>query len=104
MGYLDDEGYLFINDRKKDMILVSGFNVYPNEVESVAVELDGVLEAANSEDVDFKDGALLSNKSKFTSGNLDKVIHSLLDEAVAWADGKRLDDISAVGVEVKEAD
>ena len=65
---------------------------------------DGVLEAANSEDVDFKDGALLSNKSKFTSGNLDKVIHSLLDEAVAWADGKRLDDISAVGVEVKEAD
>jgi long-chain acyl-CoA synthetase len=33
MGYLDPHGYVFLVDRKKDMILVSGFNVYPNEVE-----------------------------------------------------------------------
>jgi long-chain acyl-CoA synthetase len=33
MGYLDPQGYVFLVDRKKDMILVSGFNVYPNEVE-----------------------------------------------------------------------
>jgi len=46
VGRMDDEGYLFIEDRKKDMILVSGFNVYPNEIENVIVELDGVLEAA----------------------------------------------------------
>ena len=37
---------MFIEDRKKDMILVSGFNVYPNEVESVVVTHPGVLEAA----------------------------------------------------------
>ena len=46
VGRMDDDGYLYIEDRKKDMILVSGFNVYPNEVENVIVELDGILEAA----------------------------------------------------------
>ena len=46
MGFMDDKGYVKIVDRKKDMILVSGFNVYPNEVEEVAVALEGVLEAA----------------------------------------------------------
>jgi len=46
VGRMDDDGYLFIEDRKKDMILVSGFNVYPNEIENVVVELDGILEAA----------------------------------------------------------
>jgi long-chain acyl-CoA synthetase len=43
---MDERGYVFIEDRKKDMILVSGFNVYPNEIENVVVEMDGVLEAA----------------------------------------------------------
>mgnify|MGYP006166417473 CR=1 FL=1 len=46
IGRMDDNGYTFIEDRKKDMILVSGFNVYPNEIENVVVELEGVLEAA----------------------------------------------------------
>jgi len=46
VGRIDEEGYVWIEDRKKDMILVSGFNVYPNEIENVVVELDGVLEAA----------------------------------------------------------
>jgi long-chain acyl-CoA synthetase len=46
VGRMDTEGYLYIEDRKKDMILVSGFNVYPNEIENVIVELDGILEAA----------------------------------------------------------
>ncbi len=46
IGRMDDDGYVYIEDRKKDMILVSGFNVYPNEVESVVVEMDGILEAA----------------------------------------------------------
>ena len=43
---MDEDGYFWIEDRKKDMILVSGFNVYPNEIENIIVELDGVLEAA----------------------------------------------------------
>ncbi len=47
VGRMDDAGYLWIiEDRKKDMILVSGFNVYPNEIENVVVEMDGILEAA----------------------------------------------------------
>ena len=46
IGRMDAAGFVYIEDRKKDMILVSGFNVYPNEVESVAAEHPGVLEAA----------------------------------------------------------
>ena len=46
MARMDENGFIFIEDRKKDMLLVSGFNVYPNEVESVAVTHSGVLEAA----------------------------------------------------------
>ena len=46
IGRVDLGGYTWIEDRKKDMILVSGFNVYPNEVENVVVEIDGILEAA----------------------------------------------------------
>ncbi|WP_426689864.1 long-chain-fatty-acid--CoA ligase [Rhodanobacter ginsengiterrae] len=43
---MDEHGYFYIVDRKKDMILVSGFNVYPNEVEDVVMEHPGVLEVA----------------------------------------------------------
>ena len=46
MGFMDEKGYTKIVDRKKDMILVSGFNVYPNEIEEVAVAHEGILEAA----------------------------------------------------------
>ncbi len=46
VGRMDEKGYVYIEDRKKDMILVSGFNVYPNEIESVVASHDGVLEAA----------------------------------------------------------
>lgn len=43
---MDEEGFMRIVDRKKDMILVSGFNVYPNEIEDVVMEHPGVLEVA----------------------------------------------------------
>jgi len=43
---MDENGYFYIVDRKKDMILVSGFNVYPNEVEDAVMEHPGVLEVA----------------------------------------------------------
>ena len=46
IGRMDDKGFVYIEDRKKDMILVSGFNVYPNEIESVVAEHPGVLEVA----------------------------------------------------------
>ena len=46
IGVVDERGYFRIVDRKKDMILVSGFNVYPNEVEEVVTQMPGVLECA----------------------------------------------------------
>jgi long-chain acyl-CoA synthetase len=46
VGIMDDKGYVKIVDRKKDMILVSGFNVYPNELEGVIAAHPGVLECA----------------------------------------------------------
>ncbi len=46
MAKMDEKGYFYIVDRKKDMILVSGFNVYPNEVEDVIAMMPGVLEVA----------------------------------------------------------
>lgn len=46
VGYVDAEGYVFLIDRKKDMILVSGFNVYPNEVEAAVALHPGVQEVA----------------------------------------------------------
>ena len=46
MGFMDDKGYTKIVDRKKDMILVSGFNVYPNELEEIVALHPGVLEVA----------------------------------------------------------
>jgi long-chain acyl-CoA synthetase len=46
VGVIDEQGYIRIVDRKKDMILVSGFNVYPNEIEGVLAMHPGVLECA----------------------------------------------------------
>ncbi len=46
IGHMDERGRTFIEDRKKDMILVSGFNVYPNEVEGVIAQMPGVREVA----------------------------------------------------------
>ena len=46
IGYVDDDGYVFLVDRKKDLIIRSGYNVYPGEVEEVLCSCPGVLEAA----------------------------------------------------------
>lgn len=46
IGVMDESGYITIVDRKKDMVIVSGFNVYPNEIEQVVHMLPGVLECA----------------------------------------------------------
>jgi long-chain acyl-CoA synthetase len=46
MGKIDDKGFLYLLDRKKDMIKVSGFNVYPNEIEDVVAKCSGVSEVA----------------------------------------------------------
>jgi len=56
VGTVDDQGFFRIIDRKKDMILVSGFNVYPNEIEDVLTQMDGVLECAAVGVLDEKSG------------------------------------------------
>ena len=60
IGYMDSKGFVFIEDRKKDMILVSGFNVYPNEVEGVAVTHPGVLEVAAVAQPDERAGEVVA--------------------------------------------
>ena len=74
IGRMDEQGYTSIEDRKKDMILVSGFNVYPNEVENVIVEMDGILEAAAIGIPDDK------------SGEVVKIFAVKTDEAVTEQD------------------
>jgi long-chain acyl-CoA synthetase len=56
IGMFDEQGFLRIVDRKKDMIIVSGFNVYPNEVEAVAAARSGVVECACISKPDEKTG------------------------------------------------
>ena len=56
VGHMDDRGFVYITDRKKDMILVSGFNVYPNEIEGVVAMHPGVLECASVGVPDDKSG------------------------------------------------
>lgn len=56
VGVMDEDGFVTIIDRKKDMILVSGFNVYPNEIEGVAVSMPGILEVAAISVPDDKTG------------------------------------------------
>lgn len=59
VGYVDERGYTRIVDRKKDMILVSGFNVYPNEIEDVVALHPGVLEVAAVGVPDEKSGEVV---------------------------------------------
>ena len=60
VGHMDQRGFVYIEDRKKDMILVSGFNVYPNEVEAAAATHPGVLEAAAVAQPDERSGEVVA--------------------------------------------
>jgi long-chain acyl-CoA synthetase len=60
IGRMDAEGFVYIEDRKKDMILVSGFNVYPNEIESVVAAHPGVLEVAAVAQPDENSGEVVA--------------------------------------------
>ena len=78
IGVVDERGYFKIVDRKKDMILVSGFNVYPNEVEDVVAQMAGVLECAAVGVPDEKTGEAV------------KLVIVKKDPSLTEADGARL--------------
>src|SRR5690625_6350009 len=46
MGRMDDQGYFYVEDRKSDMIIAGGYNIYPREIEEVLYEYEGVQEVA----------------------------------------------------------
>jgi long-chain acyl-CoA synthetase len=74
VGVFDERGYLRIVDRKKDMIIVSGFNVYPNEVEAIAAACAGVAECACVGRPDEKTGeAIVLFVAKLTGAELNDV-------------------------------
>jgi long-chain acyl-CoA synthetase len=60
IGRIDELGFVYIQDRKKDMINVSGFNVYPNEVEDVVAHCPGVLEVAAVAQADEHSGEVVA--------------------------------------------
>ena len=78
IGVMDERGYITIVDRKKDMILVSGFNVYPNEIEGVVATHPGVLECAVIGVADAKSGEAVK---LFVVRKDDRVT---AEEIIAW--------------------
>jgi long-chain acyl-CoA synthetase len=60
IGRIDELGFVFIEDRKKDMIIVSGFKVYPNEIEDVVARCPGVLEVAAVSQPDEHSGEVVA--------------------------------------------
>jgi long-chain acyl-CoA synthetase len=87
IGQFDDKGFLKIVDRKKDMVLVSGFNVYPNEVEAVATACPGVAECACIGVPDDKTGEavkLFVVKAPGASLTADEVIAHCRKEMTAY--------------------
>jgi len=60
IGHIDARGYVFIDDRKKDMIVVSGFKVFPNEVEAVVAQHPSVLEVAAVAQADDRAGEVVA--------------------------------------------
>ena len=79
IAFVDEKGFFTIIDRKKDMILVSGFNVFPNEVEDIVASMDGVLECACIGVPDEKSGeAVMLFVVPKPGANLDE------DEILVW--------------------
>lgn len=87
IGVIDAQGFLKIVDRKKDMVLVSGFNVFPNEIESVVTAMPGVLECACVGVPDEKTGEavrLFVVRAAGSSLTADDVIRFCRDQLTAY--------------------
>jgi long-chain acyl-CoA synthetase len=85
LGFLDADGDLFLVDRLKELILVSGFNVYPREIEELLTEVDGVLEAAVVGEPDDETGEAVVAYLR-TSGLDEEGRAAVLDRVAAECD------------------
>jgi long-chain acyl-CoA synthetase len=79
VAYADEDGYLFLVDRTKDLIIVSGFNVFPKEVEEALVRLPGVADAAVIGVPDQRTGEAVKALVVLEPG-ADATPHSLIDD------------------------
>lgn len=84
LGYMDEEGYFYVVDRKKDMIIAGGFNIYPREIEEVIYEHEDVLEVIAAGIPDpyrgetVKAYIVLKEGSQVTESELDKFVRKHL--------------------------
>jgi len=94
---IDDKGYIWLVDRAKDMINVSGFNVYPNEVEQVIDIFDGVLESACVSAQDEKSGEVVKAYIVLLNGesiNVDDLLEHCRQQLTAYKIPKQIEFIS----------
>jgi long-chain acyl-CoA synthetase len=86
LARMDEEGYIYIVDRKKDMILVGGYNVYPREVEEVLFQHPAIVEAAvigisNNEYGEIVKAFVVSNDESIT---MDDILHFCQDKLAKY--------------------
>lgn len=99
VGYIDEEGFIFIVDRKKDLVIVGGLNVYPREVEEIIYTYPGVMECAVIGIPDITRGELVKayvvNKEGFTVDKKSLLKH-LKEHLAIYKLPKTIDFISAI--------
>ena len=85
IGYLDEDGYLFINDRQKDMIISGGANIFPLEIESVLIQMDNIVDCAifGAPDPEFGEMVVAAVQCKPTKNITLEQMHEFLDGKLA---------------------
>jgi long-chain acyl-CoA synthetase len=85
IGFLDDDGYLFINDRQKDMIISGGANIFPLEIESVLIQMHDIVDCAiyGAPDPEFGETVVVAVQCQPTTSITLEQIHEFLDGKLA---------------------
>jgi long-chain acyl-CoA synthetase len=85
IGFLDEDGYLFINDRQKDMIISGGANIFPLEIESVLIHMDAIVDCAifGMPDPEFGEMVVAAVQCQPTKSITLKQIHEYLEGKLA---------------------
>ena len=85
IGFLDEDGYLFINDRQKDMIISGGANIFPLEIESVLIQMDDIVDCAifGAPDPEFGEMVVAAVQCKPTKNITLAQMHNFLDGKLA---------------------